>query len=151
MLFTDFLKYFDEIGVCDPFQIAKASEDNLIRCDTVGDHWRAELSAGGAHVGLSRGGLHRSLPQTKDPMPGQEDWHLILSPVFVGRSGCSTFKFNPHFSLTAQSEKVFITMYQPDRRFANAYKDVCGPTSARHQHACLDAHSGYLFAKLLNA
>ena len=90
MLFSDFLKYFNEVGVCDPFKAAAASGDDFIHCETVCDHWQAGISAG-------------------------------------GRSAHPTFKYNPRFALTAESEEVFVTFYQPDRRFANGYTETSVP------------------------
>ena len=110
MCWEDFLLFFDEIEVCNPFLLAspKASEDGSVRCDTVCGSWVAGQNAGGRH-------------------------------------GCSTFKHNPSFTITAgglaeakakEEITVLITLYQPDRRgqkheedgWADLYLYLCDPS-----------------------
>lgn len=95
MCWADFCKYFDEIGVCDPMYIPKALlEEGEVFPDkchthikTVGSEWKFAVSAGGR--------------------PGFS---------LATRSESTTFKYNPAFSIKADTDKLILQMYQPDTR-----------------------------------
>jgi hypothetical protein len=95
MCWSDFCKYFDEVGVCDPMFVPKTlleeGEDFPEKCHThiktVGSEWKSGVNAGGR--------------------PGFS---------LATHSESTTFKYNPTFSIKADVDKLILQMYQPDHR-----------------------------------
>ena len=50
MCWADFCRYFDEVGVCDPFLLDRDSADGRVHCHSVAAVWTAGATAGGRPV-----------------------------------------------------------------------------------------------------